>query len=139
MILVIVTFAFVIILTNNAFPQRLHDKTLYEIVNQPYSKIHSKIDVGKIPASIGINQDINTIYVANSGSNTVSVISGKNYTKKAKDISVGNGPVSIAINEQTNTVYIANFLDNSISVIDGEANEAVAGITFQIKPLFRLY
>jgi YVTN family beta-propeller protein len=38
------------------------------------------IPVGKGPDSIGVNTKTNTIYVANSGNNTVSVIDGTTNT-----------------------------------------------------------
>lgn len=51
--------------------------TLYEMVNQNLDSVtNAKIDVGGRPTAIAINYDTDTVYVANSGSNTVSVIDG---------------------------------------------------------------
>ena len=55
---------------------QIHDKTLYEKVKQSPKTEVSHIDVGKYPLTIkheeyGINDNV---YVANSGSGTVSVI-----------------------------------------------------------------
>lgn len=51
--------------------------TLYEMVNQNLDSVtNAKIDVGGRPTAIAVDEDANTVYVANSGSNTVSVIDG---------------------------------------------------------------
>ena len=71
--------------------QTLHQKTLYDIIKHISSNHNSHIPVGKGPKSIGFNSYENTIYVANSGDNTVSVIDVTNNTK-IKDIPVGKGP-----------------------------------------------
>lgn len=84
---------FVIIFTNNnVFAQNLHNRTLEEIAKQTsgFDKI-AVIDVGNSPTDIDENDYIHTAYVANSGSNTVSVISIENNTK-IKDILVGQAP-----------------------------------------------
>ena len=66
----------VILLSNNAFAQTLHNRTLYEVVNQTEleSEKSSQINVGSSPTAIAINNFTNTVYIANSGSNSVSVI-----------------------------------------------------------------
>jgi YVTN family beta-propeller protein len=94
--------------------QTLHSQTLEEIVNPiDTSEENPHIDVGDSDRarSIDINSnrdkitDIITsiIYVTNSGSDSVSVISGDNNTK-IKDIPVGSGPTDIAIDYNTNTI-----------------------------------
>ena len=77
MILQIMGLVFaVILLSNNAFAQTLHNRTLYEVVNQTEleSEKSSQINVGSSPTAIAINNFTNTVYIANSGSNSVSVI-----------------------------------------------------------------
>jgi YVTN family beta-propeller protein len=66
----------VILLSNNAFAQTLHDRTLYEMVKQTPDELekNSQIDVGNSPSAIAINYDTNTVYVANEDSDSVSVI-----------------------------------------------------------------
>jgi len=73
---------------------------------------------GTGPNGIAVNSSTNLTYVADYGSNTVSVIDGaNNYAVHA--IAVGNGPENIAINESTNTIYVTNYLGNTVSAIDG--------------------
>jgi YVTN family beta-propeller protein len=76
------------------------------------------------------NEDTNTLYVANSRSDSISVINGKDNTKIGEDIAVGDGPVAIDIIYNTGTVYVAHLFSDTVSVIDAVANKVVAGITF---------
>ncbi len=126
----------IILLSNNAFAQSLHDRTLYEMVKQtPEVEKNSQIDVGRAPAAIAVDIDngfTNTIYVANSGSDTVSIINGNDNTKIGEDIAVGESPRAIADIGFTNTIYVAQI--GGINVIDSVTNKVVAGITFQINP-----
>ena len=96
MILQIIGLGLVVtLLSNNTFAQTLHDRTLYEVVKQtPELEKNSQIDVGKAPTSIDFNYlpFLNTIYVANSLSNSVSVIIGSDNTKIGEDIPVGERP-----------------------------------------------
>jgi YVTN family beta-propeller protein len=148
-LLIMVLTLVVVSLSNNAFAQTLHNRTLYEAGKQTsglYDNV--KIDVGDKPQDIGVYEGRGTVYVANSGSNTVSVISEdkNNTTKIAQDIPVGNGPIAIGVDYVTDTVYVANegylanrgYLANSLSgtvyVIDNTAGRVVAGVTFQVNP-----
>jgi YVTN family beta-propeller protein len=85
------------------------------------------VNVGSVPYAIAIDQLTDTIYVANMGDNTVSVIDGAtcNGTNRAgcdqapPVVTVGNSPNGIAIDQRTDTIYVANNGDNTVSVIDG--------------------
>jgi YVTN family beta-propeller protein len=99
----------------------------------PVREIKNVTYVERTGTITGVNHNTNRVYVANGGSNSISVISGENNTW-IKDIPVGNGPDAIYVDEFTNTVYVANTDSNSISVIDGTADKVVAGTTFQVKP-----
>jgi YVTN family beta-propeller protein len=90
------------------------------------------IPVGSEPEGISVNEDTNTVYVANGFNNSTSVINQA--TNESLTIPVGDNPVDIAVNEDTNTVYVANAGSSGISVIDGETNEVVTGVTFNVEP-----
>ena len=75
------------------------------------------ITVGTNPAAVAVNSQTNTVYVANEGSNSVSVIDGATNTVTTT-ITVGSNPYGVAVNETTNTVYVANEGSNSVSVLD---------------------
>ena len=74
------------------------------------------IVVGSNPAAVAVNRRTNTIYTANFGANTVSVINGATNTVTAK-VPVGNFPHGVAVNIQTGLIYVTNAADNTVSVI----------------------
>ena len=87
------------------------------------------VEVGPFPVAIAIDQDSDTVYVANNGINgagdTVSVIDGAtcNGTQSSgcgqvQTITVGEGPNWIALDPGTHTAYTANMTDDSVSVIN---------------------
>jgi YVTN family beta-propeller protein len=55
------------------------------------------------------------LFLANFGSNTISVINGDNTNAIVKNIPVGEFPSSVAVNPKTNTVYVANSGSNTVS------------------------
>ena len=125
---ILVTFTVLIIIGvvlevsffSDGYAQRLHDRTIYVITNQSSSLRNiSQILVGDMPSAIGVDSDTHTVYVANSGSDSISVISGINYTKIGEDIPVGDNPQGIDVDSRTHTVYVANRASDSISVISG--------------------
>ena len=66
---------------------------------------------------------LDTIYVSNNDSDSVSVISLTKYTK-IDDIPVGKGPGDIGVNSDTNTIDVAND-DDTVSVIDGNSKTKI--------------
>jgi YVTN family beta-propeller protein len=86
------------------------------------------VTVGTAPAGEAVNQATHTLYVANSGSNTVSVINTAACNAKhtagcghsTSQVPLGHSPWSVAVNQATNTVYILNpGTHGTVSVIDG--------------------
>ena len=90
------------------------------------------VSVGSGPADLAVDETTNTVYVANSSDNTVSVVNAAtcdstNHSgcgQTPPTVSVGNGPGAIAVNQATHTVYVANGFftgtsSTSVSVIDG--------------------
>jgi YVTN family beta-propeller protein len=64
-----------------------------------------------------VNPTRNRIYVANAGSNTVSVIDGTTNTVVAT-VTVGTTPFGVAANPVTNRIYVTNAGSNTVSVIE---------------------
>jgi YVTN family beta-propeller protein len=91
-----------------------------------------QVDVGNAPDGVAIDQTTDTVYVANSQDNTVSVINGATCNAKATSgcgqapptISIGDGPQGLAVDDLTNTVYVAEANDGRVSVIDGATCDA---------------
>ena len=75
-ILGIMILLFIVILSNNAFGQgTLHNHTLYEVVNQSSGLDENpQIDIGVLPNAIRSEENLGKAFVANSDSNTVSVL-----------------------------------------------------------------
>ena len=84
-----------------------------------------RVRVGKEPESITVNPDTNRIYVANSGSGTVSVIDGAT-DKVLATVPVGDLPYAIAANRQTNKVYVSRTFGSDTVIIDGKTNTATS-------------
>lgn len=82
------------------------------------------IPTGAIPCAIAINPKTHTIYVANYGDNSVTVISGRTHTAVAK-IVVGKHPQALAIDSTANLVYVANAHSDNITIIDGRTHRVI--------------
>jgi YVTN family beta-propeller protein len=135
MLLMIVAFTFVIILTNNnVFAQNLHKSTLEEITKQQPSELNTTVHivVGKSPRALDIMWKDKRIYVANAGSDSISVINSTT-NELIKNLEVGHGPTAIDTDFE-GTVYVANADSDSISVIDSVVNKIVAGIKLEVNP-----
>jgi YVTN family beta-propeller protein len=84
------------------------------------------VGVGVGPDGIAVDRATDTVYVANGGAGTVSVINGATCnarrrtgcTRPAATIGVGAGPAGIAVDEATGTVYVANTGGQTVSVIN---------------------
>jgi serine/threonine protein kinase, bacterial len=89
------------------------------------------IPVGDDPAGIAVDTAAHIVYVANSGSDTVSVISEATDTVTAT-ISVGDYPAGMAVDPNTGTVWVANYDDGTVSVIDEATNTVIDTINVDI-------
>lgn len=83
------------------------------------------IATGAIPCAVAINPKTHTVYVANYGNDSVTIISGRTHTAVAK-VSVGAHPQALAIDPTANLIYVANAHSNNVTIIDGK-NHRVAG------------
>ena len=91
------------------------------------------IGVGPAPYAMAVNPVTRKIYVANSGSSTVSVIDPATNTVTAT-VTVGAGPDAVAVNPVTEQVYVANGGGTTVSVIDGATNAVTATVTVGTQP-----
>ena len=88
--------------------------------------------VGSSPIAVAVNPVTNKVYVANYGSNTVTVFDGA--TNATPAVTVGSNPVAVAVNPVTNKVYVANYGGTTVTVIDGATN-ATTTVTVGGKPI----
>ena len=94
---------------------------------RPAATIHA----GPGPAGVAVDQATGTIYVADAGGDTVSVINGATCNARRHTgcgqtpptVTVGTSPFGIAVDQATDSVYVtslgANDLGDTVSVIDG--------------------
>ena len=74
------------------------------------------------------------MYVANSDSNTVSVISGST-NSVISSILVGRDPISIAYVPPSNKLYVTNAGSNDVYVINGATNKVIKNIPVGSVPI----
>jgi YVTN family beta-propeller protein len=84
--------------------------------------------VGVFPTGIAVDQPTGTIYVANSGNSTLSVIDGA--TCNARDtagcsllppaVHAGSSPVAVAVDQATDTVYAADWGNGAADQANGK-------------------
>lgn len=85
-------------------------------------------------AEVAINMDYATwgkIYVANWGSNNVSIINGNTNTVVGT-ISVGTNPFGIGVNPNSNKVYVSNYTSNDVYVINSLTDTLITGTGYPI-------
>jgi YVTN family beta-propeller protein len=83
------------------------------------------ITVGFNPTGIAYDNATERMYVANSFSNTVSVIDTTTNTVIGLPIPVGSFPESIAYDPVNERMYVANFNSGTVSVIDTTTNMVI--------------
>jgi YVTN family beta-propeller protein len=103
-------------------PNPLLPGTQISIINPAAAIEAAPVTVGTSPVAITGTSDGSRVYVANQGSNNVTVVNSDGSVKTT--IPVGTSPSAIAINQDSSLVYVVNSGSNSVSVID-TATEAV--------------
>src|SRR5207247_101536 len=83
------------------------------------------IPVGGEPDALAYDSENGYVYVTNSDSQTVSVISG---TVVVATVPVGDGPSGVAYDSGNGYVYVSNYFSSNVSVIDGTTNTVVATV-----------
>lgn len=90
--------------------------------------IEAIVPVGASAHGIAIHEEENKIYVANVGSNTVTVIDGDtNLVIATIDTSLyGSAPKFVAVHQEGNLIYVSHDgTPNTIAVIDGTSNDVL--------------
>jgi serine/threonine protein kinase, bacterial len=93
----------------------------------PTYRATATVPVGKYPEGVAADPTTRTVYVANRGDGTVSVIDGPTRTVTAT-VPVGKHPVGVAADPTTHTIYVPNRGDGAVSVIDGSTRTATATV-----------
>ena len=80
------------------------------------------------PIGVAVDTANGNVYVTDSGSSSVSVISGSTETVFAR-IPVGSNPSGVVYDAKNTYVYVANFLDDVVEVINTTTNVLQMNIT----------
>jgi YVTN family beta-propeller protein len=91
----------------------------------PKNTVVAVVTVGAAPFGLAVTPKSDAVYVANTLSNTVSVISTATNTVTAT-IPVGNVPQYVAITPDGTTAFVSNNEDSTVSVISTATNTVVA-------------
>jgi YVTN family beta-propeller protein len=124
---------------------RLFDTTVFPVVNLldidnlkllPRNRItlDTADEPVNMPFSVALSPDEKTLYVANAGSDDVSVID-LNTNRGLAHISVGSNPRGIAVSPDGSHVYVNNVLDGNLSVIDTDTLTVTNLVTVTNIPL----
>jgi len=81
------------------------------------------VKVGANPIALAIDRKTNKIYVANTGSGSISVIDGAS-DEVVATIPGEAHPYAIAVNDITGTVYVTNTYSDAVTVIDVHTDTA---------------
>ena len=96
------------------------------VMHQLSHAVVATVGVETLPQGVAANREGTRIYVANSGSNNVSVINTRTVPDTLiTNVPVGGKPIGIAVNDSGTRVYVANSTSNTISVIDTATNTVV--------------
>jgi len=87
----------------------------------------STITVGSAPWGVAYDSGKAEIFVVNSGSGTVSVLSDSNYAVLAS-VTVGQSPYRGIYDPGKGEIFVANYGANSVSVISDSSNAVVATV-----------
>jgi YVTN family beta-propeller protein len=82
------------------------------------------VPVGLNPAAVAVNPVTNKVYVANQGSDNVTVVDGA--TGNPIFVPAGVEPDAIAVDASTNQIYVADLASDEVTVIDGATNNTTS-------------
>jgi YVTN family beta-propeller protein len=75
----------------------------------------AQVPTGTTPWAVAVNPVTDKIYVANQGSNNVTVIDGA--TNTTTTVTTGTTPTAVAVNPVTNKAYVTNLDSNTVMVL----------------------
>lgn len=100
----------------------------------PLMRLTTTIPVGTDPWEVAVAPDGRHAYVANSRSNSVSVIDTVSNSVTAT-VPVGNSPTGVAVTPDGRHAYVANSQSSSVSVIDAINNSVAATVPVGNSPI----
>jgi YVTN family beta-propeller protein len=108
------------------------DANKVSVIDSSSDKVVDTVSVGNRPLAITYNPSNNNIYVANTFSDTMSVIDSSKNNNVISNIAVGHFPGNsssgVAYNSKNGNMYAANIGSDSLSEIDGSNNVVISSI-----------
>lgn len=84
----------------------------------PVNTVVATVSVGSLPFGVVVSPDNKSVYTANNGDGTVSVINAATNTVQTT-ISAGSAPAELAISSDSSKLYVSNEVrSGSVTVID---------------------
>jgi YVTN family beta-propeller protein len=81
------------------------------------------VQVGTSPEGVAVNSALGLVYVANSGDNTVSVLTTA--LAPVMTVPVGAGPMNVAVDPNTYNVWVTDNAGNTVSVLQPQAGTPI--------------
>ena len=86
-------------------------------IEETTGQVIATIPVGHLPQGIAVDPATNRIFVANYGSDSVSVISGTSNTVITTLTNVGNGPNTVAYFQRGHEMWVGNLMSSDVDRI----------------------
>ena len=106
--------------------------SIFDVKNGANTRV-AQVSVGIEPNGVAVAPDGSRIYVANTVSGSISVLSvdraNAAYGLQLTTIPVGTEPYGVAITPSGKKLYVANARSNSVSVIDTTTNQVIKTIS----------
>jgi YVTN family beta-propeller protein len=106
------------------------------VIDGDTHKIVATVRVGVSPAAMAVSPDRKSIYIANTGSDTVSVLhTADNAVAKTIALPRGSRPIGLAVSPNGRWLYAADGGTNRVSVLDTGSNRVVTSVRVGTQPL----
>lgn len=116
-----------------AYVSRSMFSSYVDVINLGTFERSATITVGRSPQGLAISPDGTSLYVANNGGGTVSVVDTA--TNRVKNtIPVGYNPRNIAVSPDGSLLYVTNYTSGTISVINTAASAVIHTVNVGVHP-----
>jgi YVTN family beta-propeller protein len=109
------------------------DRYNLQIISTEDQSVVTRKDVGSNPSAIAMGPKGEYAYVANRGSDDVTVIHVPDH-HPVLTFSVGPGPVDLAVTPSGKYLYVSCQLDNAVVIVDTKTNQVVHRIDLEVVP-----
>ena len=109
------------------------DRYNLQIISTAEQAVVNRTNVGSAPSAIAMDPQGEYAYVANHGSDDVTVIHVPEH-HPVLTFPVGQGPVDLAVTPSGKYLYVSCQLDNSIVIVDTKTNQVVHRIDMGVVP-----